>query len=86
MIKSLDLKGCWGGLLICRLVAFCFAQKVEIPPTAVGGCFRSYLQRVIGRLMNPTNGSWWIVQFVSKGSDKIILREHLRSQIEVERI
>ena len=25
--------------------------------------------------MNPTNGSWWIVQIVSNGSDKIILRE-----------
>ena len=36
--------------------------------------------------MNPTNGSWWIVQIVSNGSDKIILREHLRYQIEVERI
>jgi len=38
-------------------------QQRLIPPTAVGGWFRSSLgtqQRK--RLRNPTNGSWWMVQ------------------------
>ena len=34
----------------------------EIPPTEVGGLFRSNLHNVLPNLQNPTNGSWWIVQ------------------------
>ena len=43
-----------------------FAQKVEIPPTAVGGLLRSFLLR-LGEIyiMNPTHGSGWIVQIDS---------------------
>src|SRR5215217_9098599 len=37
-----------------------------IPPTAVGGSFRSFLQTRYPRVLgNPTNGSWWIVQILS---------------------
>ena len=34
----------------------------EIPPTGVGGLFRSNLQRVTLKFRNPTNRSWWKVQ------------------------
>jgi hypothetical protein len=35
----------------------------RIPPTAVGGWFKSNLQRSTNpNPQNPTNGSWWIVQ------------------------
>jgi hypothetical protein len=38
-------------------------ENSEIPPTAVGGLFRSHLQEVgFFEFMNPTNGSWWIFQ------------------------
>jgi len=34
-----------------------------IPPTEVGGLFRSNLHTTdTGKSRNPTNGSWWIVQ------------------------
>jgi len=37
-------------------------QKSEIPPTAVGGLFKSFLIESNGEGMNPANGSWRIVQ------------------------
>ncbi len=37
-------------------------ENSEIPPTGVGGWFRSGLQRSGNEFLNPTNGSWWIVQ------------------------
>jgi hypothetical protein len=36
--------------------------NLGIPPTAVGGLFRSNLQGTAFEFRNPTNGSWWIVQ------------------------
>jgi hypothetical protein len=36
-----------------------------IPPTAVGGCFRSFLQAMSRTQNNPTNGSWWMLQILS---------------------
>ena len=33
---------------------------------AVGGCFRSVLQRQAQTDWNPANGSWWIVQILSE--------------------
>jgi hypothetical protein len=36
-------------------------ETPKIPPTAVGGWFRSNLQKHPSRnSQNPTNGSWWI--------------------------
>ncbi len=41
-------------------------RELQIPPTAVGGLFRSFLQGVMGkRAPNPTHGSGWIVQIFS---------------------
>ena len=37
------------------------ARRYSIPPTAVGGLFKSGLQGGFS-CRNPTNGSWWIVQ------------------------
>src|SRR6266849_9660365 len=37
-------------------------QNSEIPPTEVGGKFRSSLCTVPTDFLNPTNGSWWMVQ------------------------
>jgi len=40
-----------------------WGENSEIPPTGVGGWFRSSLQRDrLQKSKNPTNGSWWIVQ------------------------
>jgi hypothetical protein len=37
----------------------------RIPPTAVGGWFRSCLQENLHQNQeNPTNGSWWMVQIL----------------------
>ena len=41
-------------------------KSPEIPPTAVGGSFKYFLNQLRWRLWNPTNGSWWIVQVLSK--------------------
>ncbi|HXS02715.1 MAG TPA: hypothetical protein VN724_19240, partial [Pyrinomonadaceae bacterium] len=38
---------------------------LEIPPTAVGGSFKSFLQLPQKRLANPANGSWRILQVLS---------------------
>jgi hypothetical protein len=38
-------------------------KKSGIPPTEVGGLFKSYLQKLnVEILGNPTNGSWWMFQ------------------------
>ena len=37
-------------------------SRAEIPPTAVGGMFRSGLHSGLAEFTNPTNGSWWMVQ------------------------
>src|SRR6266566_3061989 len=34
-------------------------RSLRIPPTAVGGWFRSSLRSVLTDFLNPTNGSWW---------------------------
>jgi hypothetical protein len=40
-----------------------FGPSSEIPPTGVGGWFRSGLQRDrLQKFRNPTNGSWWMLQ------------------------
>src|SRR5215213_2191927 len=41
-------------------------KRIGIPPTAVGGSFRSVLQRRAQTDWNPANGSWWIVQILSE--------------------
>ena len=38
------------------------SENSEIPPTGVGGWFRSDLQMGPLNFTNPTNGSWWMVQ------------------------
>jgi hypothetical protein len=43
------------------------ALPKEIPPTAVGGWFRSFYGRKLNAASrNPTNGSWWLVQIFSR--------------------
>jgi len=38
-------------------------KKLKIPPTEVGGSFKSFLTGLQRReIENPINGSWWIVQ------------------------
>jgi hypothetical protein len=37
-------------------------SRFLIPPTAVGGWFQSSLQTGTPTRLNPTNGSWWMVQ------------------------
>jgi hypothetical protein len=37
-------------------------QNSEIPPTEVGGWFKSGLQTAVTEFLNPTHGSGWIVQ------------------------
>jgi hypothetical protein len=37
-------------------------SKSEIPPTGVGGLFKSDLQTAVTEFLNPTHGSGWIVQ------------------------
>jgi hypothetical protein len=42
-----------------------FAPKSGIPPTEVGGRFRSFLLEGTRPTSNPTHGSEWMVQIVS---------------------
>ena len=37
-------------------------ENSAIPPTVVGGWFRSNLRTALTDFLNPTNGSWWMVQ------------------------
>ena len=47
-------------------------KNLRIPPTGVGGSFRSHLPETLSTcLRNPTNGSWWIVRI---GSTKTCLK------------
>jgi len=46
--------------------------SVGIPPTAVGGWFRSFLQG--NRFLNPTHGSGWMVQILSKRKHQVSLQ------------
>src|SRR5215510_44973 len=47
---------------------FCLPR---IPPTAVGGSFKSFLQnRRPLNWRNPTNGSWWIIHVLPTSTEK----------------
>jgi hypothetical protein len=43
--------------------------KLRIPPTAVGGSVQILSTRNLTLSWNPTNGSWWMVQILSGGSE-----------------
>jgi hypothetical protein len=43
-----------------------FAQKSEIPPTGVGELFQILSKNSEPTFFNPTNGSWWILQVLTK--------------------
>jgi len=54
----------------------------EIPPTAVGGLFRSLLPNARALPSgNPTNGSWWIVQILSTQRTRTTIRESHQRQL-----
>src|SRR6266498_5087373 len=50
-----------GGIQELGVIASRLDLKLRIPPTAVGGWFRSNLHRWASEVTNPTNGSWWMV-------------------------
>src|SRR5262249_30042626 len=56
-------------------------QKSEIPPTAVGGWFRSFLPTDGLSLRNPANGSWWIVQILSTSRKQACMKSDERQLV-----
>ena len=63
-----------GTLIHTVTLEYCSKTR-GIPPTEVGGLFRSNLHAAVTDSLNPTNGSWWIVQILSTKEDLRNLRK-----------
>jgi hypothetical protein len=53
--------GCCFALILCTWI-FLLVKIQKSHQREVGGLFKSGLQTMSTEFLNPTNGSWWIVQ------------------------
>ncbi len=66
LLRSTSLRNRAGPNCSAKATHRCFASKVQIPPTAVGGSFKSFLQTNSSiDVLNPANGSWRKFQVLS---------------------